>query len=79
MKAKKKNKTGSVIDNEKALEEKKIMQKQFERKNSYRSYVLDILIEHFEEEIRKENEWVKVKANPLKDVENAMEVLKGGK
>ena len=77
MKAKQNGKTESVIDNEKALEEKKIMQKQFVRGYGYPSYTLDLLIEHFEEEIRKENEWVKVKANPLKDVENAMETLGG--
>ena len=53
MKAKNK-KIGNVVDNEKALEEKEIMQKQFIRENGYRSDVLDLLIEHFKEEVRKE-------------------------
>ena len=51
MKSKQKEKTEGVIDNEKALEEKEIMQKQFVREHGYRSHVLDILIEHFEERI----------------------------
>ena len=47
-------KIGNVVDNKKALEEKEIMQKQFMREHDYRSNVLDLLIEHFKEEVRKE-------------------------
>ena len=54
MKTKQNGKTKGVIDNEKALEEKKIMQKQFVREHSYSSHVLDLLIEHFEGEIEKQ-------------------------
>jgi len=54
----KKRKIRSVIDVEKALEEKRAMQKQYVREHGYRSYILDLLIEHFEEMQKrsKENE-----------------------
>ena len=53
MKTRQKKKVEGIIDNEKALEEKKVMQKQFVREHSYRSHVLDLLIEHFEEMLEK--------------------------
>lgn len=37
-----------ILNIEKALDEKRQMAKIFEREHGYRSYVLDILIEHFE-------------------------------
>ena len=46
-------KNESVIDNEKALQEKEVMQKQFVRKNGYKSDVLILLIEHFKEQLKK--------------------------
>lgn len=50
---KKRKKIEGVIDVEKALEEKKVMQKQFVREHNYRSHVLDLMIEHFEEMKRR--------------------------
>lgn len=43
-----------MVDNEKALHEKETMQKNFIREHGYRSSVLDILIEHFKGELKKE-------------------------
>ena len=47
--AKKRKKIEGVIDVDKALEEKRTMQKQFKREHGYSSHVLDLVIEHFEE------------------------------
>ena len=54
MKVTKRNeKTEGVIDVDGALEEKRTMQKQFVREHDYRSHVLDLMIEHFEEMKRR--------------------------
>ena len=50
---KKNKKTEGVIDVEKALEEKRVMQKQFKREHGYSSHVLALVIEHFEEMLEK--------------------------
>ena len=44
-----------VIDMKKALHEKETMQKHFIRENGYKSDVLNILIEHFKEQVEKED------------------------
>lgn len=43
------------IDFKKVLEEKEIMQKQFVKKHGRKSYVLEILIKHFKEQLKKNN------------------------
>lgn len=50
---KKDMKNNSVIDIEKALQEKQTMQKHFVRENGYKSSVLTLLIEHFKEQLKK--------------------------
>ena len=44
----------SIVDNKKALQEKETMQKHFIREHGYGSSVLELLIEHFKEELEKE-------------------------
>ena len=43
-----------VIDVEKALQEKEIMQKHFVREHGFRSSIIDLLIEHFKEQLKKQ-------------------------
>lgn len=48
-------KTKPVTDMKKALHEKETMQKHFVREHGHKSDVLDILIEHFKEQLEKED------------------------
>lgn len=42
-----------IIDVEKALHEKEVMQKHFVREHGYKSSVLILLIEYFKEQLKK--------------------------
>ena len=46
-------KNESVIDIEKALQEKETMQKHFVREHGYESSVFVLLIKHFKEQLKK--------------------------
>ena len=43
-----------VIDMEKALQEKEIMQKHFVREHGFRSSIIELLITHFKEQLKKQ-------------------------
>ena len=47
-------KTEPVIDIEKALQEKEVMQKHFIREYGYTSSVFELLINHFKEQLKKQ-------------------------
>ena len=54
-----KMKTKPIIDIEKALQEKEIMQKHFIRENGYKSSIFELLINHFKDELKKKKEEIK--------------------
>lgn len=43
-----------VIDMEKALQEKEIMQKHFVREHGFRSSIIELLITHFKDKLKEE-------------------------